>query len=422
MGFATSDGQYHEDELSLLKDSFQQYASGNASVEPTNDRTDVNSDPGRVGSLPNQEETKTRSFWNKLTGDDGGERYKTWPEEAVRGIADNMRTFLTTEPGSEANIQASTRMAFDLGLGGIATAGMRPGAGLFGGRLGAARASDMPERSITARTMRLDNALEELGKRPPEEVYQNTGWWKDVRDGKWKFEISDANAHINEDVLTKMYTMATDNLVAGTGASYVKVNLNKILKHDELYKGYPELKNVPFYYEPKYTKSIAAAGLSPLTGELVVVAGPKFKEMSATEQRGTILHEVQHLIQEMEGFAKGGYIKDTPARTLKEMATQIANEYKDLTAKGFSNLSQDEKKKLEGLRKFAMETERQADNSAMEAYGNYRRLGGEIESNNVDARDALRKLGISEEQIGHPSKTEVLDPTNLRRILDNQTK
>ena len=387
-------------------------SSQDASQSHINDRTRVISEGELPPIGPDPSSSKNRSVWDQLTGNDGGERYQLWPEKAVREVLDNVRTFMTTEPGSEANIQASTRMAFDLGLGGVATAGMRPSsAGVFGGKLGQANRLDIkPER--------LDLAISELEKMSPEEAYKRTGWWKDARDGQWKFEIQDTGANLDKSVLDKMSKMAEDNVATGAKVSYVKVPLEKVFDHPDLYKAYPELKNADFYFDQRFTNALGTAGISPQTGKLSVAVGPLFYEQSANTQKGIILHEIQHLVQTLEGFASGGRPNYKARDTLKQIGHQLASDYKDLTSKGWKNLSSEEKKKLTDLRIIGNKIFVQSDESGMKAFRDYQNIPGEIEARNVDSRDSLRSMGIEERLIGHPSNTEKFNPTALRETLD----
>ena len=59
-----------------------------------------------------------------------------------------------------------------------------------------------------------------------EDIRQKTGWFQDV-ENKWKFEISDNKA--------KLLTNPQQNK---------KYKLSELLKHDDLYEMYPNLKNI----------------------------------------------------------------------------------------------------------------------------------------------------------------------------------
>ena len=81
------------------------------------------------------------------------------------------------------------------------------------------------EKAITANVGKLDQAKAMLEKGADEvEIWQKTGWFKD-KDGAWKFEIGDSKARLNP------------NFKSGG-------RLGELLEHEELFKAYPELKDI----------------------------------------------------------------------------------------------------------------------------------------------------------------------------------
>ena len=81
------------------------------------------------------------------------------------------------------------------------------------------------EKAITANVGKLDQAKAMLEKGADEaEIWQKTGWFKD-KDGAWKFEIGDSSAKLNP------------GFQSGG-------RLGELLEHEELFKAYPELKDV----------------------------------------------------------------------------------------------------------------------------------------------------------------------------------
>jgi superfamily II DNA and RNA helicase len=81
------------------------------------------------------------------------------------------------------------------------------------------------EKAITANVGKLDQAKAMLEKGTDEaEIWQKTGWFKD-KDGAWKFEIGDSNAKLNLGFQSRG-------------------RLGELLDHEELFKAYPELKDV----------------------------------------------------------------------------------------------------------------------------------------------------------------------------------
>ena len=136
------------------------------------------------------------------------------------------------------------------------------------------------EKAITANVGKLDQAKAMLEKGADEvEIWQKTGWFKD-KDGAWKFEIGDSKARLNP------------NFKSGG-------RLSELLEHKELFKAYPELKDI------KIKKIIDEKG------ENLGYYDPNKKEIAINSigDKSTLMHEVQHAIQNIEGFAKGSGAK-----------------------------------------------------------------------------------------------------------------
>lgn len=79
-------------------------------------------------------------------------------------------------------------------------------------------------------------------------------------------------------------------------------NLGDILDYPELYEAYPELRDIPVGYRPgnsSFSRTTRGEGLS---GTKIIIGTDKTPE----KMRGTLLHEIQHLIQLHEDFAFGG--------------------------------------------------------------------------------------------------------------------
>ena len=147
------------------------------------------------------------------------------------------------------------------------------------------------ENALTAPLNLLSNAKTmEQNNIPMYQILKDTGWFKDPNDNRWKFEISDTDAKINEDVLQKIFSNKKKD-----------ATLKDILQHDLLYKAYPQLADI----EVKYNSH-----LKNTLGSVYEENGKNLMELKKTnnieELRETILHEVAHLIQRFEGFARGG--------------------------------------------------------------------------------------------------------------------
>ncbi len=120
-----------------------------------------------------------------------------------------------------------------------------------------------------------------------ETVRQDTGWSRDV-DGKWKFEIDDSKAKLQ---LTpdEFRAFAKD----GKG-----VNLGDLLDHPQLFAAYPALRDLPVSQK-------IGRGATYSTGKRQILMG---NQVPANQFLSVLMHEVQHGIQTIEGFATGGAV------------------------------------------------------------------------------------------------------------------
>lgn len=113
-----------------------------------------------------------------------------------------------------------------------------------------------------------------------EEIRKITGWFKD-KEGNWEFEISDKN------------TKVLDKLSPNT--SY---KLSEIFEAKTLYDLYPELKNVELQ-----TKNMKSNGSFNSQSNKIMLNNKLLNNSESV--RGTILHEIQHYIQNVEGLPTG---------------------------------------------------------------------------------------------------------------------
>lgn len=112
-------------------------------------------------------------------------------------------------------------------------------------------------------------------------IRQNTGWFQD-RNGDWKFEFSDK------------YMKLKENVKLSDNKTY---KLGDILEHDALFIAYPELAD----YNVETTKlRTNAAFISPTK---TILLNNKLKSNNAIES--SLIHEIQHAIQKIEGFETG---------------------------------------------------------------------------------------------------------------------
>ncbi len=136
------------------------------------------------------------------------------------------------------------------------------------------------ERSASADHLNLNQAkrLEQSGV-SNEDIRQKTGWFKGM-DNKWRYEIDDSKASYK----------APEEMTA---------NLDEVFSHPDLYKAYPDLRSVRVTVAP-VDENIKGA-YDRDTNEIFLN-----ENMTDKEKQETLLHEIQHAIQQREKFASGG--------------------------------------------------------------------------------------------------------------------
>jgi hypothetical protein len=187
-----------------------------------------------------------------------------------------------------------------------------------------------------------------------------TGKFSNPADKKVRFEIDDSKARLNP------------NVDFNRGANG---RLGDIFDHQELYKNYPDAADIKTNLNIDKGYPNPRAEYNPKTNEITVWAKDGY------DAESQLLHEIQHAIQEREGFARGG----SPEQFKRTLALDKA--YKELAAlrEGRGNVpySVAEKRiaELEGI---------------IEKYDpqkRYQRLTGEVE-----ARDVQTRMNLTPEQ------------------------
>jgi len=150
------------------------------------------------------------------------------------------------------------------------------------------------------------------------QIYTRTGWALSSLDGKWRTNISDEESVISEGLLydfngRKLYIPKGQDaedvmrLVANPDNIYkskYKGVLSDVLNHPTLYKYYPELALLPivYYFGDTPSKQGKFYFSQNKLGGFILINGAK----NSGNPLSILLHEIQHKIQNVEGFATGG--------------------------------------------------------------------------------------------------------------------
>jgi hypothetical protein len=137
----------------------------------------------------------------------------------------------------------------------------------------------------------------------PQEIWKETGTVRGP-DGMWRQEISDKEAFIKgtkpfENVIMGAY----DRGVLKTGDQLYKTTVQDVMYHNPLKEAYPELMGLETQMMRK--GSNARGSLSTDTTNKNQILSVR-EDLPPEQARSTMLHELQHGIQESEGFGVGG--------------------------------------------------------------------------------------------------------------------
>ena len=150
--------------------------------------------------------------------------------------------------------------------------------------------------------------LKEQG-RSPREIFQETGLWQ-AEDGRWRYEIDDSDAKIK----------------VGQSIKFEDAKLEDILDHPKLYEQYPQLRGLtvkgPLRNWSKANMGAFSAGPDPVKSVGILYINP-----DSSDVEGTVLHEIQHAIQHIEGLERGG-----SPQMLNAAETVFRNKQKSLEA------------------------------------------------------------------------------------------
>ena len=210
----------------------------------------------------------------------------------------------------------------------------------------------------------------------PEQTRQETGWHK-WEDGKWRFEIDDSQAKQKLFSDKGYFGEQFKRHVLNEGDKpdgYSSLKVGDILDHSALFGAYPNLADIRIVPEEGMGASFSSGEGDPVIG---IGTDKPMKDV-----KSAILHEIQHAIQEQEGFARGGSAKSfyRPGERNKHI--------EDL----FQKYKADEYSKKYTDDELYQKAERVVDSQPFREKA-YRRLAGEIE-----ARDTQARAGMSAEE------------------------
>ena len=231
------------------------------------------------------------------------------------------------------------------------------------GERGAAAADKAEERTFRMDNLSVARKMEEE-KMDAKAIKMATGWERGA-DGKWRYEMPDAKIKDTMDVggghIVKRYE---DDMLWNGG------KLSKVIDAPELFKAYPQLKDVRIETDAIMNDMPSNGEYNSKTNTITIHAD-ELKYMN-----GILNHEIQHAIQDIEGFAKGGSPRLVRGEVKKKL-NEVTKQIRQLRAEG----KEDEAKALIEKNRGLYNAYQKNDD-----YNSYKSLAGEVEARNVSAR------------------------------------
>lgn len=141
------------------------------------------------------------------------------------------------------------------------------------------------------------------------------------QDGLWRFEIDDSQAKI---------VPAAVQMWEGSGKTWIKSSMGDLLDHPRLFRAYPELADIPVRFGKA---DVNSGGFTPDTNSI------HLRSPTPNDMKMVLLHEIQHYIQQKEGFSPGsnpkmGWIQDYVKRNEAKWDKEATQSFDGWTAAG----------------------------------------------------------------------------------------
>lgn len=285
---------------------------------------------------------------------------------------------------------------------------------MFGGEKGAAEADKAEEKTYRMDNLKVAEEMER-GKKDAKAIKLATGWERGA-DGRWRYEMPDAKIKDMKDIgggnIVKRFD---DDMLWNDG------KLSDVIDAPGLFEAYPQLKDVRIDTDAIMNDMPSNGDYNAKTNTITIHAD-ELKYMNSI-----LNHEIQHAIQHIEGFARGGspsLIRGEVKKKFNEVTKQI----RQLRAEG----KEDEAKALVEKNRGLYNAYQKNDD-----YNSYKSLAGEVEARNVESRmgmtDEERRNSLAEEtedvnrdeqivmNVGDTSYSIVKDPETIKKLDKEDT-
>ena len=232
----------------------------------------------------------------------------------------------------------------------------------FIGEKGAANLDRTEEATTRLDNLAVAREMEEAGK-DAKVIKLATGWERGT-DGKWRYETGDSKLKDYITIGGKKFKRNEEDMLWTSG------KLIDTTDDDELFKAYPKLANVRLDTDTITGDMPSSGSYNPKTKTIKIHAS-ELKFLN-----NLLNHEIQHAIQDLEGFSQGG----SPEQFMDKGRIK---ELKDLRDEMERRVENGEEGLDEELQEIEMELFDLEDDTP---FHKYRSLSGEVEARNVEKR------------------------------------
>lgn len=159
--------------------------------------------------------------------------------------------------------------------------------------IGEKGAQNMP---IVRENLAIAKEMEAAGK-DSNTIFLATGWQRDTADkNQWKYDLIEGDISINPALAKR------DN------PSFLKTRLGDVMRSGPIFDAYPQLRDYNLWIFKGDPPSGARGSFEQETKTIRLFGVPYTSTMAehALRRSSVLAHEIQHAIQAIEGFAKGG--------------------------------------------------------------------------------------------------------------------
>lgn len=297
----------------------------------------------------------------------------------------------------------------------------------FIGKQGAENLDKVEEATIRIDNLQVAREMENANK-DAKSIKLATGWERGA-DGKWRYEIPDSQT-----------TQKFKDLDIGES-----ISLEEALVDKKLFIAYPDLKDVNVEivdtrleggsWNPSY-KTIELSAYLPAYKNGKFQSDEIF-DVNAIDEgfRNVLIHEIQHAIQDIEGFARGGSISSSEIG-LSRM-NDFLKKYPEFSEYNKSVLAMSEDESDMSALNKAIELSSNLDEELMSEYNKllintigiseYNRLAGEVEARNVQSRmnmtldERINSLAEDTEDVARKDQIFINNALNNNKELRYQS-